>query len=65
MGAVITSNAEPNAAYMEARMHDPYQQTKVDPNALPPVLRDANIALAVLVLVGPVLAAVLTATGVA
>ena len=34
-------------------------------SALPPVLRDANIALAVLVLVGPGLAAVLTATGVA
>lgn len=46
-------------------MHDPYQQTKVDPNTLAPLLRDANIALAVLVLVGPVLAAVLTATGVA
>jgi hypothetical protein len=46
-------------------MHDPYEQPKVDPNTLPPALRDANIALAVLVLVGPILAAVLTATGVA
>jgi len=50
---------------MEASMHDPYETTKIDPNTLPPALRDANIALAVLVLVGPVLAAVLTVTGVA
>lgn len=62
---VPTSNAELKTACMEVRMHDPYQQTKVDPNTLAPLLRDANIALAVLVLVGPVLAAVLTATGVA
>ncbi|UPT61301.1 MAG: hypothetical protein M0D54_12735 [Hyphomonadaceae bacterium JAD_PAG50586_4] len=46
-------------------MHDPYEQIKVDPDTLPPALRDANIALALLVLVGPVLAAVLTVSGVA
>lgn len=46
-------------------MHDPYEQPNVDPNTLAPALRDAMIALAVLVLVGPILAAVLTATRVA
>lgn len=50
---------------METGMQDPFEQTKIDPNTLPPALRDANIALAVLVVVGPILAALLTATGTA